>query len=274
MKAYLDLLKDIMENGAVKSDRTGTGTKSVFGRQIRYDLSDGFPILTTKKVHFKSVVNELLWFLSGSTNINDLDARIWNEWATPEGDLGPVYGKQWTAWPTKDGNSINQIDYIVETLKNNPDSRRILFHAWNVEYLPDEGVSPQQNAANGKMALPPCHLLYQFYVVDNKLSLMCTIRSNDVFLGNPFNTSQAALWVFMLCQQLGFEPGELIISIGDAHLYSNHFEQVKEQLSREPKKLPQLKINRKPDSIYDYKLEDFELVGYEAHPAIKAKVAV
>lgn len=274
MKAYLDLLKDIMENGAVKSDRTGTGTKSVFGRQIRYDLNEGFPILTTKKVHFKSVVNELLWFLSGSTNINDLDARIWNEWATPEGDLGPVYGKQWTAWPTKDGGSINQIDYIVETLKNNPDSRRILFHAWNVEYLPDEGISPQQNAANGKMALPPCHLLYQFYVVDNKLSLMCTIRSNDVFLGNPFNTSQAALWVFILCQQLGFEPGELIISIGDAHLYSNHFEQVEEQLSREPKKLPQLKINRKPDSIYDYKLEDFELVGYEAHPAIKAKVAV
>ena len=274
MKQYLALLQDVMDNGIDKGDRTGTGTRSVFGRQFRHDLSKGFPLLTTKKVHFKSVVNELLWFLSGSTNINDLDAKIWNEWATETGDLGPVYGRQWTAWPTKDGGSINQIDYVVDLLKNNPDSRRILFHGWNCEYLPDENLSPQQNAKNGKMALPPCHLLYQFNVIDNKLSLMCTIRSNDLLLGNPFNTAQAALWVYILCQQTGLELGDLIMSIGDAHIYNNHVEQVKTQLSRKPRALPQLKINRKPDSIYDYKLDDFELVDYDPYPPIKAPVAV
>ncbi len=274
MQQYLDLLSDVLANGIKKSDRTGTGTTSVFGRQIRYDLNQGFPLLTTKKVHFKSIVNELLWFISGSTNINDLDARIWNEWATEAGELGPVYGKQWTAWPTKDGQTINQIDYIVNTLKNNPNSRRILFHAWNVEYLPDESISPQENAKNGKMALPPCHLLYQFNVQNNKLSLMCTIRSNDLFLGNPFNTAQAALWVYMLCQQTGLELGDLIISIGDAHIYNNHVEQVNAQLAREPRKLPRLKLKRKPETIYGYKLEDFELLGYDPHPPIKGKVAV
>ncbi|MCK4707277.1 MAG: thymidylate synthase [Gammaproteobacteria bacterium] len=274
MRQYLDLLKDVLENGSVKSDRTGTGTTSIFGCQFRHDLAKGFPLLTTKKVHFKSVVNELLWFLSGSTNINDLDARIWNEWATEAGDLGPVYGKQWTAWPTKDGGSINQIDYVIDLLKNNPSSRRILFHAWNCEFLPDETLSPQQNVENGKMALPPCHLLYQFNVRDNKLSLMCTIRSNDLLLGNPFNTAQAALWVHILCQQTGLELGDLIMSIGDAHIYSNHMDQVKTQISREPRLLPTLKLTRKPASIYDYKLEDFELQGYDPHPPIKAKVAV
>ncbi|MFK5984529.1 MAG: thymidylate synthase [Pseudomonadota bacterium] len=274
MQQYLDLLNDVLTNGTKKSDRTGTGTVSVFGRQVRYDLKQGFPLLTTKKVHFKSIVNELLWFISGSTNIKDLDAKIWNEWATDEGELGPVYGKQWTAWPTKDGKTINQIDYVLNTLKNNPNSRRILFHGWNVEYLPDESISPQENAKNGKMALPPCHLLYQFNVQNNNLSLMCTIRSNDLFLGNPFNTAQAALWVYILCQQTGLEPGDLIISIGDAHIYSNHMEQVNSQLSRTPRQLPQLKITRRPDSIYDYKLSDFELENYNPYPAIKAPVAV
>lgn len=274
MKNYQELLQDVLDNGVQKGDRTGTGTLSVFGRQFRCDLSKGFPLLTTKKVHFKSVVNELLWFISGSTNINDLEATIWDEWALENGELGPVYGKQWTAWETKSGDTINQIDYVVDLLKNNPTSRRILFHGWNVEYLPDEKLSPQENAAKGKMALPPCHLLYQFQVMDNKLNLMCTIRSNDLFLGNPFNTAQAALWVHMLAQQCDLEVGELIMSIGDAHIYSNHLDQVKEQLSREPKALPELRLKRKPASIYDYKLEDFELVGYDPHPPIKAPVAI
>lgn len=271
---YLDLLKDVMENGNQKGDRTGTGTRSVFGRTLRFDLSEGFPLFTTKKIHFPSIFHEWHWFVSGSTNINDLKATIWNEWATEEGDLGPVYGKQWTAWPTKDGNTINQIDYVVDALKNNPNSRRILFHGWNVEYLPDETISPQENAKNGKMALPPCHLLYQFYVAENKLSLMLTIRSNDLFLGNPFNIAQAAIWVHVLAQQCDLELGDLIISIGDAHIYSNHFDQVNTQLSRTPKPLPKLIINRKPDSIYDYEFEDFEIVDYNPYPTIKGSVAV
>jgi thymidylate synthase len=274
MKEYLDLLQDVMDNGELKEDRTGTGTKTVFGRQYRVDLSKGFPLLTTKKVHFKSIVNELLWFLSGSTNINELDAKIWDEWALENGDLGPVYGKQWTAWETKDGSTINQIDYVINLLKNKPTSRRILFHGWNVEYLPDETLSPHENARNGKMALPPCHLLYQFQVMNNKLNLMCTIRSNDLFLGHPFNTAQAALWVYMLAQQCDLEVGELIMSLGDAHIYSNHFEQVKTQLARAPSNLPMLKLARKPTSIYDYKLEDFELIGYDPQPAIKGMVAI
>ena len=274
MKQYLELLEDVYQNGALKEDRTGTGTRTVFGRQYRVDLSEGFPLLTTKKVFFKAVVNELLWFLSGSTNINDLDAKIWNEWALEDGSLGPVYGKQWTAWETKDGSTINQIDYVIDLLKNNPTSRRILFHGWNVEYLPDEKLTPHENVRQGKMALPPCHLLYQFQVIDNKLNLMCTIRSNDLFLGHPFNTSQAALWVYMLAQQCDLEVGELIMSIGDAHIYSNHIEQVKTQLSRTPTALPKLNIKRKPKSIYDYKLEDFELIGYEPQAAIKAPVAI
>ncbi|MBD1564301.1 thymidylate synthase [Vibrio sp. S12_S33] len=274
MKQYLELLNDVLKNGAQKDDRTGTGTRSVFGRMYRVDLSEGFPLLTTKKVFFKGVVNELLWFISGSTNINDLNARIWDEWALEDGSLGPVYGKQWTAWECKDGSTINQIDYVVDLLKNNPTSRRILFHGWNVEYLPSEKLSPHENVRQGKMALPPCHLLYQFQVIDNKLNLMLTIRSNDLFLGHPFNVAQAALWVHMLAQQCDLQVGDLIISIGDAHIYNNHIEQVEEQLSRTPTKLPTLKLNRKPDSIYDYKLEDFELIGYEPQAAIKAEVAI
>lgn len=277
MKAYLELLQDIMDNGTVKGDRTGTGVKSVFGCQVRHNLADGFPLLTTKKLHFKSIANELIWFLSGDTNtrwLKENGVSIWDEWATETGDLGPIYGNQWTAWPTKDGGTINQIDYVVNTLKNNPNSRRILFHGWNVEYLPDESVSPQDNVRNGKMALPPCHLLYQFYVADGKLSAQLFLRSSDIFLGYAYNQSSLALLTHMLAQQCDLTPHEIIISFGDVHAYSNHFEQIKEQLSREPRKLPELKILRKPDSIYDYKFEDFEIVGYDPHPHIKAPVAI
>ncbi len=277
MKAYLELLQDIMDSGTVKGDRTGTGVKSVFGRQIRHNLADGFPLLTTKKLHFKSIANELIWFLSGDTNtrwLKENGVKIWDEWATETGDLGPIYGNQWTAWPTKDGGVINQIDYVVNALKNNPNSRRILFHGWNVEYLPDESVSPQDNVRNGKMALPPCHLLYQFYVADGKLSAQLYLRSSDIFLGYAYNQSSLALLTHMLAQQCDLTPHEIIISFGDVHAYSNHFEQIKEQLSREPRKLPELKILSKPDSIYDYKFEDFEIVGYDPHPHIKAPVAI
>ncbi|QOJ92757.1 MULTISPECIES: thymidylate synthase [Pseudomonas] len=277
MRSYLDLLKDVLENGARKGDRTGTGTVSVFGRQYRHDLSKGFPLLTTKKLHFKSIVNELIWFLNGDTNIkwlNENGVKIWNEWATEEGDLGPVYGKQWTAWPTKDGGSINQIDYVVDAIKNNPNSRRIIFHGWNVEYLPDEKVSPQENAKNGKMALPPCHLLYQFYVVNGKLSSHLYIRSSDMFLGLPYNTASLACLTHMLAQQCDLDVGEIVITLSDAHIYSNHMEQVETQLAREPRALPTLQFKRKPASIYDYKFEDFELVGYDPHPHIAGAVSV
>lgn len=277
MKSYLELLTDVLENGAVKGDRTGTGTISVFGRQFRHDLSKGFPLLTTKKLHFKSIVNELIWFLGGDTNVkwlNENGVKIWNEWATEEGDLGPVYGKQWTAWPTKDGGTINQIDYVVNALKTNPNSRRILFHGWNVEYLPDEKVSPQENARQGKMALPPCHLLYQFYVVNNKLSAHLFIRSSDSFLGLPYNTASLACLTHMLAQQCDLDVGEIVISLSDVHIYSNHMEQVKTQIAREPRQLPELKLLRKPASIYEYKFEDFEVVGYDPHPHISAPVSI
>ncbi|RLA56879.1 MAG: thymidylate synthase [Gammaproteobacteria bacterium] len=277
MKQYLDLLQDILDNGARKGDRTGTGTLSVFGRQYRHNLADGFPLLTTKKLHLKSIINELIWFLSGDTNTGWLrknGVSIWNEWATEEGDLGPIYGAQWTAWPTRDGGSINQVDYVVDCLRNNPDSRRILFHAWNVEYLPDEGVSPQDNVKAGRMALPPCHLLYQFYVAGRTLSAQLMIRSSDSFLGLPYNTASLAVLTKMLAQQCDLEPGEIIICTGDSHIYSNHLKQVREQLSREPRPLPRLNILRKPDSIYDYKFEDFELLDYSPHAHIAAPVAI
>lgn len=277
MKQYLDLLQDIVENGVSKGDRTGTGTLSVFGRQFRHDLADGFPLLTTKKLHLKSIINELIWFLKGDTNIRWLKENgvsIWDEWAIENGDLGPVYGAQWTAWPTRDGGSINQIDYVVDCLRNNPDSRRILFHGWNVEYLPDEAVSPQDNAAAGRMALPPCHLLYQFYVAGGRLSAQLYIRSSDTFLGLPYNTASLAVLTMMLAQQCDLEPGEIIITTGDSHLYSNHLEQVREQLSREPRALPRLNILRRPADIYSYSFEDFELLDYQPHAHIAAPVAV
>ncbi len=277
MKQYLELLEDILQNGEVKGDRTGTGTTSVFGRQIRHHLANGFPLLTTKKLHFKSIANELIWFLSGKTNIawlNEHGVSIWDEWATPEGELGPVYGKQWTAWPTKDGGTINQIDYVVNTLKTNPNSRRILFHGWNPEYLPDESKSPVQNAENGLMALPPCHLLYQFYVANGKLSSQLYIRSSDSFLGLPYNIASLALLTHMLAQQCDLIPHEIVVSIGDLHAYANHMEQIELQLTRSPKKLPQLNIIRKPESIYDYRFEDFQIEGYDPDPGIKAPIAV
>lgn len=277
MKPYHDLLRDILENGVVKGDRTGTGTTSVFGRQIRHDLAKGFPLLTTKKLHFKSIANELIWFLSGDTNVrwlNEHGVSIWNEWATEDGDLGPVYGKQWTAWPTKDGGSINQIDYVVDTLRTNPNSRRILFHGWNPEYLPDESQSPQENARQGRMALPPCHLLYQFYVANGKLSSQLYIRSSDSFLGLPYNIASLALLTHMLAQQCDLVPHEIVVSIGDLHAYSNHMAQIQTQLAREVRALPQLAIKRKPESIYGYAFEDFEIVGYDPHPSIAAPIAV
>ncbi len=277
MKQYLDLLQDILDNGVEKGDRTGTGTLSVFGRQYRHDLADGFPLLTTKKLHLKSIVNELIWFLSGDTNtrwLKENGVSIWDEWATEDGDLGPIYGAQWTAWPTRDGETVNQIDYVVDCLRNNPDSRRILFHGWNVEYLPDEKVSPQDFVRAGSMALPPCHLLYQFFVAKWKLSAQLMIRSSDSFLGLPYNTASLAVLTMMLAQQCDLEPGEIIICTGDSHIYSNHIEQVREQLAREPRPLPRLNILRKPGSIYDYRFEDFELVDYDPHPHIAAPVAV
>lgn len=277
MKQYHDLLGDILENGAVKGDRTGTGTTSVFGRQIRHDLSKGFPLLTTKKLHFKSIANELIWFLSGNTNVrwlNENGVSIWNEWATEEGELGPVYGKQWTAWPTKDGKAINQVDYVINTLRTNPNSRRILFHGWNPEYLPDESQSPQDNVREGRMALPPCHLLYQFYVANGKLSSQLYIRSSDSFLGLPYNIASLALLTHMLAQQCDLVPHEIVVSIGDLHAYSNHMTQIQTQLGRDVRPLPQLHIVRRPETIYGYRFEDFEILGYDPHPSIAAPIAV
>lgn len=277
MRQYHELLQDILDNGVRKDDRTGTGTLSVFGRQYRHDLAEGFPLLTTKKVHLKSIINELIWFLNGDTNVAWLQEHgvsIWNEWATETGDLGPVYGKQWRAWPTRDGGEINQIDYVIDCLRHRPDSRRILFHAWNVEYLPDESLSPQENVHQGRMALPPCHLLYQFYVARGRLSAQLYIRSSDSFLGLPFNTASLATLVLMLAQQTDLEPGEIIVTTGDSHLYLNHLEQVKEQLSRDIRPLPELRLRRRPESIYGYRYEDFELHGYDPHPAIAAPIAV
>jgi thymidylate synthase len=276
MNVYLQLLRDIMDNGVKKGDRTGTGTISVFGRQIRHNLAEGFPLLTTKKLHFKSIANELIWFLSGDTNVkwlNENGVSIWNEWADEAGDLGPIYGKQWTAWPTRNG-SINQIDYVLATLRNNPDSRRILFHGWNPEYLPDESMSPHDNVKAGRMALPPCHLLYQFYVADGKLSAQLYIRSSDSFLGLPYNIASLALLTHLLAHQSDLTPHEIVVSIGDLHAYSNHLSQINTQLEREVRPLPKLVINRKPDSIYDYKFEDFEIIDYSPHPSISAPIAV
>lgn len=277
MKKYLELLRDVMENGVDKDDRTGTGVRSVFGRQVRYNLAEGFPLLTTKKLHIRSILHELLWFLSGETNIQylkDNGVSIWDDWATPEGELGPVYGAQWRKWQGANGQVHDQVLALVEGLKNNPDSRRHIINGWNVALLPDEKQKPWENAAAGKMALPPCHVLYQFYVANNKLSASLYIRSNDLFLGNPYNTASLAFLTHMLAQQCDFDVGEIVLSIGDAHIYSNHFEQVQTQLKRTPGPLPKLKIHRKPASILDYRFEDFEIVDYEAQAHIKAPIAV
>ena len=274
MKQYHDLLKHVLKNGAEKGDRTGTGTKSVFGYQMRLDLSEGFPMVTTKKLHLKSIIHELLWFLKGDTNIEYLKehgVRIWNEWADENGDLGPVYGHQWRNWNSE---GIDQIKEVVETLKNNPDSRRMLVTAWNPSVLPDTSVSFSENVASGKAALPPCHAFFQFYVADGKLSCQLYQRSADIFLGVPFNIASYALLTMMMAQVCGYEAGDFIHTFGDAHIYSNHMEQVELQLSREPRPLPSMKINPKVKDIFGFKFEDFILEDYDPYPGIKAKVAV
>ncbi|MCQ2150123.1 MAG: thymidylate synthase [Bacteroidales bacterium] len=264
MKQYLDLLQEIMDKGVVRSDRTGTGTKSIFGHQMRFNLQEGFPLLTTKKVHLRSIIHELLWFISGDTNIaylHDNKVTIWDEWADENGDLGPVYGKQWRSWQTPDGRVIDQLSEVIETIKKNPDSRRVIVCAWHPSDV-------------DKMALPPCHCFFQFYVADGELSCQLYQRSADTFLGVPFNIASYALLTMMIAQVCGLEPGEFIHTTGDTHIYLNHFDQVREQLSREPRPLPTMKLNPDVKSIFDFKYEDFELVGYDPWPAIKAPVAV
>jgi thymidylate synthase len=276
-KPYLAILAQLFERGTLKSDRTGTGTRSIFGVSYRHDLADGFPLLTTKKLHVRSILHELLWFLRGDTNTSYLvenGVTIWDEWATEDGDLGPVYGAQWRFWKNPDGSTTDQVQGVIESLRKKPDSRRHIINAWNVSYLPDESKSPVENARAGKMALPPCHVMYQFYVADGRLSCMLTQRSGDWFLGVPYNAASVSFLTHMIAQQVGLEPGEIVHSIGDAHLYLNHLEQAKLQLSREPRPLPKLIIKRKPDNILDYRFEDFEIVGYDPLPHISAPIAV
>lgn len=264
MRQYLDLLNEILISGTSKTDRTGTGTLSVFGRQLRFDLSEGFPLVTTKKLHLRSIIYELLWFLRGDTNIKylkDHGVSIWDEWADENGDLGPVYGSQWRSWPAPDGRHIDQISQVLNQIKSKPDSRRHIVSAWNP-------------AEVDKMALPPCHALFQFYVADGKLSCQLYQRSADYFLGVPFNIASYALLTYMVAQQCDLLPGDFVWTGGDVHLYSNHLEQAKLQLSRTPYPLPQLVIQRKPSSLFDYEFEDFEIVNYQAHPSIKAPIAV
>ncbi|BCG08232.1 MULTISPECIES: thymidylate synthase [Buttiauxella] len=264
MKQYLDLMKHVLENGTPKDDRTGTGTLSIFGHQMRFNLQDGFPLVTTKRCHLRSIIHELLWFLKGETNVaylHENNVSIWDEWADENGDLGPVYGKQWRSWATPDGRYIDQLTTVINQLKNDPDSRRIIVSAWNVGEL-------------DKMALAPCHAFFQFYVADGKLSCQLYQRSCDIFLGLPFNIASYALLVHMMGQQCELEVGDFVWTGGDTHLYSNHLEQTRLQLTREPRALPKLVINRKPESLFDYRFEDFEIEGYDPHPAIKAPVAI
>jgi thymidylate synthase len=264
MKQYLDLARHILETGTEKEDRTGTGTKSIFGHQMRFDLSQGFPCVTTKKLHLKSIIHELIWFLSGDTNIKylkDNGVKIWDEWADEKGDLGPVYGYQWRSWPTPDGGHLDQISKVVNQIKNSPDSRRIIVSGWNVPFI-DE------------MALPPCHTLFQFYVADGKLSCQLYQRSADLFLGVPFNIASYALLTMMMAQVCGLEPGDFVHTFGDVHVYKNHVDQINLQLTRQPKKLPTMKINQEVKDIFSFKFEDFDLTDYDSHPHIKGIVAV
>lgn len=274
MQNYLDLLRLIKEEGVVKGDRTGTGTKSIFGHQMRFDLSEGFPMVTTKKLHLKSIVHELLWFINGDTNIkylNDNGVRIWNEWANDEGELGPVYGAQWRNW---NNEGIDQLSQVIDQIKKNPNSRRLMVSAWNPSVMPDTSVSFEENVANGKAALPPCHAFFQFYVAGGKLSCQLYQRSADVFLGVPFNIASYALLTLMVAQVCDLEPGEFIHTFGDVHLYNNHQEQVDLQLTRNPKPLPTMKLNPEIKSIFDFTFDDFELINYEYHPHIKGAVSV
>ena len=274
MQQYLDLVRRARNDGAVKGDRTGTGTRSVFGHQMRFDLSEGFPLITTKKIHLKSVIHELLWFIKGDTNtayLTENGVRIWNEWADENGDLGPVYGHQWRNWNSE---NIDQLKQVIETLKTNPNSRRMLVSAWNPSVLPDTSKSFSENVANGKAALPPCHAFFQFYVADDKLSCQLYQRSADIFLGVPFNIACYALLTEMMAQVCGLEAGEFIHTLGDAHIYTNHFDQVELQLSRDPKTLPTLKLNPNINDLFDFKYEDIEVMNYDPHPGIKGAVAV
>ena len=274
MKQYLDLIKHVQENGIEKGDRTGTGTKSVFGYQMRFDLSKGFPMLTTKKLHLKSIIHELLWFLKGDTNIAYLKengVKIWDAWADEKGDLGPVYGHQWRNWNSE---GLDQISEVINTIKNNPNSRRMMVSAWNPSVMPDTSVSFSENVANNKAALPPCHAFFQFYVANGKLSCQLYQRSADIFLGVPFNIASYALLVLMIAQVCDLEPGEFIHTFGDAHIYNDHSEQIALQLSRETRDLPQMKLNKNIKNIFDFTYDDFELVGYNPHPLIRGKVSV
>jgi thymidylate synthase len=277
MKQYLDLMRHVLETGHQKTDRTGTGTISVFGYQMRFDLAAGFPLVTTKKCHLRSIIHELLWFLQGETNIRylkDNAVSIWDEWATDEGELGPVYGAQWRSWQGPNGEVIDQIAQLISDIKRTPDSRRLLVSAWNPAVLPDTRLSPKANAAAGKQALPPCHTLFQFYVNDGKLSCQLYQRSADIFLGVPFNIASYALLTLMVAQVCDLEPGDFIHTFGDAHLYLNHLEQVQLQLSREPHPLPQMQLNPAVKDIFGFTIEDFTLQNYQAHPHIKAPVAI
>ena len=274
MKQYLDLIQHVIDHGTTKEDRTGTGTKSVFGYQMRFDLNEGFPMVTTKKLHLKSIIHELLWFLKGDTNITYLKengVKIWDAWANENGDLGPVYGYQWRNW---NGDGIDQIKEVVETIKHNPDSRRMMVSAWNPSVLPDTSVSFAENVANNKAALPPCHAFFQFYVSEGKLSCQLYQRSADIFLGVPFNIASYALFTMMLAQVTGLEYGDFIHTFGDAHIYSNHMDQSELQLSRDPKPLPKMIINPEIKNIFEFSFKDFNLVDYEPHPLIRGKVSV
>ena len=274
MKQYLDLVKHVLKNGNYKGDRTGTGTKSVFGYQMRFDLNDGFPLVTTKKLHLKSIIHELLWFINGETNIKylkDNGVKIWDAWADESGNLGPVYGSQWRNW---NNEKIDQISQLIDLIKNNPESRRMLVSAWNPSVLPDTKKSFSENVMNGKAALPPCHAFFQFYVSNNKLSCQLYQRSADIFLGVPFNIASYALFTHMIAHVCNLDVGDFVHTFGDAHIYSNHTEQIELQLSRKPRKLPTLNIKRKVGSIFDFKFEDFEIINYDPHPHIKGKVSV
>jgi len=279
MDNYLALMRDVAENGVDRGDRTGVGTRSVFGRQLRFDLAKGFPLVTTKKVHLRSIIYELLWFLNGSTDNRWLQERkvsIWNEWALEDGDLGPIYGKQWRSWACPDGSTVDQISEVLEQLRTKPYSRRLLVSAWNPADLPDESVGPQENARAGKMALAPCHCLFQFYVANGRLSCQLYQRSADLFLGVPFNIASYSLLTMMMAQQADLEPGEFIHTFGDCHLYHNHLTDdiVYRQLERSPRQLPTLTLARRPDTLFDYELEDFEIHGYDPEPGIRAPIAV
>lgn len=277
MKQYLDLMRHIRDNGTVKSDRTGTGTTSVFGYQMRFNLAEGFPLVTTKKCHLKSIIHELLWMIKGETNIkylNDNGVTIWDAWADDSGDLGPVYGAQWRSWRGYSGHDVDQLAELIHDLKTNPDSRRHIISAWNPADLPDPSMRPSENASWGKQALPPCHTLFQFYVLDGKLSCQLYQRSADVFLGVPFNIASYALFTMIIAQVCGLQVGEFIHTFGDAHLYLNHKDQVNEQLSRTPMALPEMIINKAVKNIDDFTFDDFELISYEAYPSISAPISV